>query len=71
MIQNMGNLSYDLRLRYLNLPSLQHRRRRGDMIMTYKIMKGCVRVDKKLLFNLRENSTTLLQNIQKTCNIVQ
>ena len=58
MIQNLGNLSYDLRLRYLNLPSLQHRRRRGDMIMTYKIMTGCVRVDKKQLFNLRENSTT-------------
>ena len=26
--------------------------------MTYKIMTGCVRVDKDQLFNLRENSTT-------------
>ena len=58
MIPRLRNLSYDLRLRHLNLPSLQHRRRRGDMIMAYKIMTGRVRVDKHELFNLRVNSTT-------------
>ena len=45
MIPNFRNLSYDLRLRHLNLPSLHHRRRRGDMVMAYNIMTGKVRID--------------------------
>ena len=58
MIENLHHLPYDVRLRYLNLPSLLHRRRRGDMIMTFKIMTGRVRLDKSKLFDLRENSKT-------------
>ena len=56
MIPNLRNLSYDLRLRHLNLPSLHHRRRRGDM--AYNIMTGKVRIDTHNIFNLRMNSTT-------------
>ena len=58
MIKNLQHLPYDVRLRYLNLPSLLHRRRRGDMIMTFKIMTGRVRLNKSELFNLRENNVT-------------
>ena len=58
MIRNLRNLSYDSRLRHLNLPSLHHRRRRGDMVMANNNMTGRVRVDKHNLFNLRLNSTT-------------
>ena len=29
-----------MRLKKLKLPSLAHRRRRGDMIQTFKIIKG-------------------------------
>ena len=58
MIENLHHLPYDVGLRYLNLPSLLHRRRRGDMIMTFKIMTGRVRLDKSKLFDLRENSKT-------------
>ena len=57
MIRNLRTLSYDSRLRHLNLPSLHHRRR-GDMVKAYNIMAGRVRVDKHNLFNLRVNSTT-------------
>ena len=57
MIPNLRNLSYDLRLRHLNLPSLHHRRRRGDMVMPYN-MTGKVRIDTHNIFNLRMNSTT-------------
>ena len=58
MIENLHHLPYDVRLRFLNLPYLLHRRRRGDMIMTFKMMTGRVRIDKSKLFNLRENSIT-------------
>ena len=34
------NLSYDGRLRYLNLPTLYYRRLRGDMITVYKMITG-------------------------------
>ena len=37
LIENIKNLSYQERLRYLDMPSLLHRRLRGDMIETYKI----------------------------------
>ena len=40
LISNISNLSYETRLRYLNLPSLHHRRRRGDMITVFKILTG-------------------------------
>ena len=36
MISSIKNLPYEARLRYLNLPSLQHRRKRGDMIRPIK-----------------------------------
>ena len=34
------NLTYEERLKKLNLPSLEFRRARGDMIETYKIIHG-------------------------------
>ena len=34
------NLTYEERLRYLDLPTLVYRRSRGDMIKTYKIVNG-------------------------------
>ena len=36
LIPEINHLPYDKRLRALKLPSLQHRRRRGDMFQTYK-----------------------------------
>ena len=40
MISSIKNLPYNERLRLLQLPSLQHRRKRGDMIETYKYITG-------------------------------
>ena len=36
----MLNLSYENRLRVLKLPTLKHRRLRGDMIQVYKLTHG-------------------------------
>ena len=39
-IPGMKNLSYEERLRKLELPTLSYRRLRGDMIEVYKIIQG-------------------------------
>ena len=38
MIPGMSKISYPYRLRKLKLPTLTHRRARGDMIETYNTM---------------------------------
>ena len=40
LIPSLAGLEYEERLRQLKLPSLEYRRRRGDMILMYKIMHG-------------------------------
>ena len=40
MVYGFGNLKYEERLERLNLFSLKYRRRRGDMIETYKIISS-------------------------------
>ena len=50
LIPEMTNKPYEQRLRELKLPSLVFRRRRGDMILMYKVMNGLVRIDKDKLF---------------------
>lgn len=42
--------SYEEKLQILNLPTLQKRRRRGDLIETFKIMKGFYDVEASELF---------------------
>ena len=37
---NLKDLPYETRLRVLKLPSLAHRRLRGDAIQTFKLVKG-------------------------------
>ena len=39
-ITGLKDLSYEQRLHKLNLPSLEYRRLRGDLIETYKILHG-------------------------------
>ena len=58
LIQEIRHLPYDKRLRTLELPSLQHRRRRGDMIQTYKILNGIDRIDRSIFFELSTTSVT-------------
>ena len=58
LIPELRDKSYEERLQHLSLPSLVYRRRRGDMIVMYKIVKGLVRVDLKELFNPMEFTKT-------------
>ena len=45
MVPEIRHLSYPERLQALKLPSLYHRRRRGDMIMVYQLLHGGVDID--------------------------
>ena len=45
IIPSISHLSYHDRLRHLNLQSLQHRRRRGDLIYLYQTLKGAYDID--------------------------
>ena len=40
LVPGFDEISYEERFRHLKLPSLQSRRKRGDMIQTYKIVRG-------------------------------
>ena len=48
MLGHLKNLSYPDRLKKLKLPSLEHRRLRGDMIEVYKYMNGYYKTEKRL-----------------------
>lgn len=45
MVPSLAKLSYEDRLRKLKLPTMKYRRRRGQMIETYKILHGAYNSD--------------------------
>ena len=45
LITDLRDLSYDIRLKRLHLPTLVYRRLRGDMIEVYKMMNGIYDTD--------------------------
>ena len=53
LVPSLRDLPYEVRLERLNLPSLEDRRMRGDMIETFKILKGYNRIDAGKFFSLR------------------
>ena len=58
LIGNLKDKPYQERLRLLNLPSLLYRRKRGNMILMYKIVQGMVRIDYEKLFTIRTVTRT-------------
>ena len=57
LIPEIHNRPYQERLRYLKLPSLAYRRRRGDMIYLYKIMSGNINIRKEDFFAATQCNT--------------
>ena len=54
----MNDIDYEKRLELLKLPSLEFRRKRGDMIETYKILHGFYDVNTtNSLFTLTDTNT--------------
>ena len=58
MIPGMRSITYEERLKQLKLPSLALRRLRGELIETFKILKGFDDVRKEKFFNLNVTSVT-------------
>ena len=54
LVDTIKNLTYEARLRHLNLPSLKHRRRRVDMIFAYKMFTEKIGMNKEDLFTLSQ-----------------
>ena len=50
LVKTLKDVPYENRLRSLNIPSLVHRRRRGDMIFTYKIFHDVFDINKESVF---------------------
>ena len=53
-----SNLSYEDRLERLNLPSLELRRLRADLVMCYKLVFGCVECKLSDFFTLNSSAVT-------------
>ena len=58
LVPGLQDESYEERCSKLNLPTLEQRRLRGDLIETYKILNGHEGSDYRKFFKLRENSST-------------
>ena len=58
LVSGLKTLSYEERLKSLNLFKLSDRRERGDMISMYKIMHNLVNIDANSLFQMNNTSST-------------
>ena len=58
LISHLRHLSYEERLQALKLPSLDFRRRCGDMIQVFKITNGLDRLDPEIFFLRAEGRYT-------------
>ena len=59
LVPDLRDRSYDDRLRALNLPSLLYRRRRMDMIQTFRSMKGIADLGASDFFTIQEKPVAM------------
>ena len=52
----MTQVTLQDRLKEIRLPTLQDRRKRGDLIILYKVVNGIVKLDKQNLVMMEEKS---------------
>ena len=56
MVYGYGDFNYKDRLSLLELPSLEERRVRGNLIEAFKLLKGIAKLDYSLFFKLSGDS---------------
>ena len=57
IVPTLSLLPYEERLKLLDLPTLKYRRRRGDMIITYKMLNGLIDIDRENFFQMSISCT--------------
>jgi ribonuclease P/MRP protein subunit RPP40 len=65
LVSCIKHLPYSERLKTLKIPSLYYRRRRVDMIQTYKIMNGIDRLDPEAFFEMPEVQSAITRGHSK------
>ena len=65
MVPELRELTYEERLNEMNLPSLEDRRERGDLITVYKLMNNLEEIDRKDLLLTREREARYLRGHKK------
>ena len=55
LVPGFKELDYETRLKELNLPTLQYRRDRGDLIFVFKILHNLVDIDYSLFFSKKSD----------------
>jgi hypothetical protein len=65
IIPELRGLTYKQRLRALNLPTLDHRRQRGDMIQVFKLIHKIDDFDYEKLFKLSVTNHEIRGHIYK------
>jgi ribonuclease P/MRP protein subunit RPP40 len=58
LVQGLGELSYEDRLKQLNLPTLAYRRMRADILQTFRILNGFDNLKASDFFALNTNNIT-------------
>ena len=58
LVPRIKHYTYEERLRELHLPSLLHRRRRGDMMFAYKLVTGRLNINKDDFFRISHLTTS-------------
>ena len=71
LINELKDKPYEERLRELELPSLVYRRRRGDMILMFKVINGLLRVGISVLAHSGTHSGTQEVTLGKFTNIMR
>ena len=65
LVRRLRNMEYEVRLKELKLTSLEDRRTRGDMILTYRLINGMEGVDYHKFFSLVNNPYNLRGHSKK------
>ena len=64
LVEGCRGLSYEDRLRVLGLSSLLEGRKRGDMILTFRLVKGLVKLDQEHFFATARDGRTRGHNFK-------
>ena len=62
MIPELRELRYEDRLKEMGLPTLQDRRKRGDLITLYKIVNGIEKLDNQNLVVMEEETRQIKED---------